>query len=870
MGTFLRRLRARIKYWNHDRDLAREIEAHREMAARRLAGGGVSDRDARAAASRLLGNTTLAREDARRVWLAAWIESVGQDLRYAVRALRRSPAFTLAAGGALVVAVGLNAGLFAVFNAIALKPWPISDPASAIIVFLTRDGRAGGVSPVEYRYLRDRSVTTKLAAIQAQEVVFGDDASDNAEPARFVTGNYFDVLSVKVRTGRPLVAGDDVIGAPRAVVVLGDAVWRRRLGADPGVVGRPIVINGVPFTVVGIAEPGATDSALDSLPPSAFLPLAALPLANGGDEFSRELLTSPNHCCVRVAGRLVDGRTSRDAQAELSVAHLDFRRTVAHASPEALARMGVSVTDTRLISQQESERLLPMFELMFAGMALLLLLACANVGNLQLARALSRRREVAIRLALGASRGRLVRQLLTEGAVLAAGAGAVALVIARVAPPFILVQLTGGEDAAALDLSPDVTLVAFSLGLSIAASVLFGLAPALRVTQSLAGGARTNRETNGGRVPLRTALLAAQVAISTVLLIGAGLLIRGVVRASTFDLGFRTTDVIVAGVELPRNAYSADARQAWYSAWRQTLEQAGLGEVGTGPVPLSGRGTVTAARLPGESEQANRFVQFNSVSPGYFAVLGLRVAAGRALETRDAGSGVVVNGSLARLLWSTTDVVGRPFYAGRGIRTVVGVAEDAHLSTLGQVPPAFFDVETDGARRILVRDAAGVRGRVAALTTALEARAILTMHPLSENVSASLRDSRIGAGLAVGVGIAGLVLAVMGAFGVFAYLVNERAREIGIRRAIGARRSDVAVLVLGRTARALGSGLGIGLTAALLAGPVLRTSLYGLSPRDPVAFLLAMGVLAVAAVVATIIPLRRAMRIDPAITLRQD
>jgi predicted permease len=686
-----------------------------------------------------------------------------------------------------------------------------------------------------------------------------------------VAGNYFDVLALRVQLGRPIIPDDDVVGAAKAVVVLGDAIWRSRFGADRSVVGRSVQINGTSFTVVGVAEPGATDSALETLPPAAFLPMAALPLANPGDEFSRELMTSSHHCCVRVAGRLADGRSAAGAQTELALAHLDFSRTIGGATPESLARMGVSVTDTRLISQQESATLLPIFALVFAGMTLLLLLACANVGNLQLARALSRQREVSIRLALGASRRRVIRQLMTEGALLATGAGLVAVVVAWLVPPLILVQLTGGKDAAALDLSPDARLILFALGLSLSASVLFGLAPALRATRRLADSARTNRQTSGGRVPLRTALLAAQVAISTVLLIAAGLLVRGVVRASTFDPGFRTSDVLVASVQLPRDAYAPAARQAWYSAWQQALGQAGIGQVGsTSTVPLGGRNTSTSVRLPGESEEADRIVQMHNVSPGYFSVLDFRFAAGRPLEARDAGAGVVVNETLARLLWSTTDVVGRPFYAGRGIRNVVGVMSDAHVTSLDAVAPAFFELSVSGRPEVFVRDIAGARERLAALTAQLEPRAALSIKPLSENVDLALRDSRIGADIAIGVGLAGLVLAAMGAFGVFAYLVNERSREIGIRRAIGARGVDVAFLVFGRTGRALGVGLAVGLAAALLAAPALESKLYGLNPRDPLTFTLALAVLALAAVTATIIPLRRAMHIDPAITLRQD
>ena len=869
MVRFFRRLRARVRYGHRGDDLAREIEAHRAMAQAALESSGLSLAKAKEQSMRQMGNIPLARERARDVWRPPRLESVWQDVRYAGRTLRRSPAFTAMAAAALVVAIGLNTSLFTVFNAVALKPWPIPHPDRAIVVFSeSAGGRATGVSPVEYRLLRDQARTVRLVAIFPLRVQFGGDSEDANSPARLVSANYFDVLGVGLRLGRGFLPDEDQAGAPRPVVVLGDAAWRQRFGADTGVIGRQVLLNGVPFTVVGVAVPDATDSPLESRRPLAWMPLAVSPLLNPNQPFARDLLTSPGHCCVQVAGRLVAGASRTTAAAELTTLDQQFRVGQHQTDPSR-----VLVADTTLSTQPDAGRVMPIFARLFGGVLLLLLLACANVGNLQLARAMSRRREISIRVSLGASRLRVVRQLLTEGAVLAVGAGALSIYVAYVLPPFLLAQLPGGEDAVSLRLGPDLRVLLFTATISLLACGLFSLAPALRGTCVTAEAVRGGRpEAVTGPVRLRTALLAIQVAISTVLLVAAGLLVRGVLHASTFDVRYQTKEVVAASLQLPRGAYSPQATHALLMNLQQALASADVGPVGTTTiVPLAHSTTSEGGiRLASEPVSAGRTVDLQTVSPAYFDVLDLPVVSGRAFTAADGGDALVVNETLARTLWPGGVAVGRTFVAGDNTGQVVGVVKDAYLTSLDRVPPTIFQQDRAESPQLVLRDRPGARQRVRAIMAGLDRRAIVTFHLLSDNLREYLRASIVGAAMAASLGLAGLGLAAIGVFGVFSYIVSERSREIGIRLAIGARARDVVRLVLGRTSGALGAGLVAGVGLSLVASPILRSVLYGVSPRDPLALVAGAAMLTAAALVATVVPVRRALRVDPAVTLRQD
>lgn len=871
MPTFFRRLRARLKYWNHERDLKREIEAHREMAAGAWVDSGHDDDEARVRAARQLGNTTLAREASRAVWVARWWEATSQDVRYALRGLRHAPGFALAAIFTLTAGLALNTSVFTAINAVLVRPWQLPNADRVVSVFLGRGSGAvtyGGMSVAELRYLAAESRTADIVGMRDEQVEF-DASPGDRRPVRVATGNYFSTLGVPVQVGRGFEPAEDLTDAPRAVVVLGDRTWRELYGGRADLVGTAIKINGVPFLVVGIAAPNAKDTPLDP-PAAAWLPFAATALLGGNESVDRHFLTDPATCCSDVAGRLVPGATRQAAQEELAGLSQRF-----HADHNIPSR-GIMVSGTALGDGPRAGTATPIFSLITAGTLLVLLLACANVGNLLLARALARRTEMRVRLALGASRGRVIRQLMTESLLVAGIAGLLSLPIAGWLPT----QLFAAIDpriAQALDMRIDMNVWLFTLAVVIFAAVSFALMPAIRATRA---AARLNAGARGGAdragVRLRMALLCGQVAIGVVLLITAGLLTRAVTRAGQIDPGFRLDDVTVATVSLPPLAYSAERKAALAaSIAAMTVADGSPLAAFAEREPLAQGNAIRQVRLPGEDAAANRTVEWQSVAPGYFAVMGIPMLSGRTPPT-GSQSEVVVNETMARLLWQTTDALGRVFVGGNGApMTVVGVAQDARLSEVDEQAPIGFAMAGVNERpsgaalpmTFVVRRTHAPDFERA--LTAIDARIRVVTKPVADNLDTMLRPSKLGASMAAAMGLLAIVIAGIGVSGVFSYLVTARRREVGVRLALGANRRSIVRVVLGSAGWALLGGALAGVLIAAALSPALQIYLYGLSPFDPVAFARALGLLAALAILATIGPIVRATRVDPAVTLRQ-
>jgi predicted permease len=869
MWLFLRRLRARLTHRHFDSDLQDELATHREMTERELIQGGANAEEARAGAARALGNLALAREDARRVWIAGWVETVWQDAHYALRMLRRSPLFACTAIGALVLGVSLNISLFTVFNAFVLRAWPVGH-ADRVVVIQQRNAfqTTYGMPPAETRFLNAHARSIEVVAYdEGPRVQIGGDATGQEAPVRIVSANFFSALEIPLQLGGGFVPSDDDPLNARPVVVLSGPAWRNRFGGDAAIIGRSVNLNNVPFTVIGVAVDGAGDSPA-TVPPDGWLPIVAVPLLEPSDPFARGFPVDPHKCCVKVAGRLRDQATPEAAAAELRA--LDQQFSVTFGVKPAV---DVRVTSTRLIDQPGA-RLVPLFALTFIGTLLLLLLACANVGNLLLARALARQREIAIRLALGAGRARVVRQLLTEGLVLAGVAMAVALPIAKLLPSLIFHFIDSGSatNPHPLDFGLDPAVLLFASVVAIMSSLLFSLAPALRGTRVVAASVRATRAgAIPNRLPLRTALLAVQVAISAVLLVAAGLLSRGIMHAAGSDLGFKTEGLMAAAIDLPKNAYSDSAQNALGDQLASQLSAAGIGTMGFSSLPPMGSMGMPGTTLPtGVGKQADTVGVFRlDVSPGYFDVLRIQTVEGRIFSEHEPHA-VVINRALERVLFRGESAIGKPLQRSAAPDIVVGVVNDAQISGFGLVPPTFFRPAHGFSQVVIAANTPEVTARIRSVVKALEPRAVVMTTRMSDSVKTQLQASMFGAAIAVGIGLSALLLAGIGVFGVFSYMVAERAHEIGVRLALGARGSDIVRTVLGGVGVAIGSGLGIGLLLAAGAGSLLSRSLYDLSPRDPVAFAWAVGVLATAALASTALPVWRALRVDPASTLRQD
>lgn len=870
MTSFFRRLRARLRYRRFNAELMEELDVHRAMAEDELRASGEAPEDATRQAARQLGNVTLARESARGVWLAPWLESLWQDVRYALRGLRASPSFTLPVLGVLVITMGLTTSLFVAAESLLFRPWPVADAHRVVKVATTQrvqNAVLSSIGAVEYRYLRDHARSVDLVAMGSMPVRLGTSSDAPMSSLRLVSGNYFSVLGIPLVTGRGLVQEDDDAGSA-AVAVISQGLWQRLFSGAAGVVGSTLHVDGVPFAIVGIARAGATDDDLHAAPPDAWIPLQARAALSSPRSYPephpQALLQAPRGHGVQLAGRLADDANMRSAAAELQGLAAQY------ADAYDVSPLDISVTSTALADQASAEQALRLLSLLALAVFLMLLLGCANVGNLQLARGLSRRSDMSVRLALGASRGRLIRQLLVEGLVLSVVAACLAMFVAQYLPRWVFVTLPGNP-ATASRLADRVTLDTssffFTLALAVGVCLVAGLLPALKTTRI------TVRTRSAGidRTRLRSALLGLQVAISAILLIGTGLLVRSINHTASAGLGFDPYSVAAVSFGLPQEGYDAAAREQFSRRVVEAVAQSGVGPfAGTAFVPFVTHRTSLAVRLPGgaDDERGYRAVTHH-VTSSYFDLLNIPVVAGRVFDAGSSAEDVVINQALAQLLWPDAPAIGRVFLDGDLYRRVAAVVGDAQTENVHQVSPTYY--QGDGAfSALLVRNDPIAIAHAQDVIRSLEPSASPLHQDFLPRLRNQLAPSVAGATIAAALGALALLLAGIGTLGVFSYLVNERTREIGVRMALGARALDIVRLLARRMSWPLFGGLAVGVVAALALGRFIARSLYGISPYDPIAYAAVLIVLVLAAVVAAFIPARRAVRVDPAVTLRHE
>jgi predicted permease len=871
----IRRLLARIRNRRFDEDLAEELRFHEEMKRRTLEAAGARPEDASWQARRALGNVTLMREASRGVWIAPWLESIAQDVRYGVRTLVRQPTHTITAGLALVLAIGLNTSLFTVFKGLALDPWPARAPGRLVLVSARNESRTVGPSVDEYRFMREhaRSFSGLVAYTWP-----GNGARLRA-PGRpeeyfhpvWASANFFDVLGIRMQLGSGFIPEDDLPGNRRAPLVISSAMWRGYFGADAAIVGQPAYVSGKPFTVVGVLE---EDFYGIGRPVDFWMPLSAISSAD-----SHRIAWEPSPksavCCIGMAGRLAPGVRVSQAREELQLLHERFSTSMSPA-PTGSGRNStgrVDIYGTAPISGPGAARF-ELLALFGAAVLLILVLACANVGNVQLARGLARRREIATRLSIGASRRRVVRQLLTEGLVLACAAGALGIAIAAVLPSLLFRLLD--EEIPGYMIDPDWQVVLFTLVICVFACVVFGLLPAFHATRvAIPMGAMDRASTKPSRFHLRSVLLGTQIAVSTVLLVGAALATRAVVHALAFDPGFDADGIHIVATSLPTEGFTAKQRQAFSGQLLGELERSTTDPIALATfAPFNSAPYVMSMMLPGERPADSRSVRLRPVSSRYFELLGIPLTRGRMFDSQ-APNEAVVNESFARTYWHGADPLGQTVHdiSSRTLAivrsyTVVGVVRDAYLTGLDRIEPVIFPPGTSGS--FLTRGGPAAVERIRAAALGLNAAASVTSRPLTDELGRYLEESRIGAAFAWALGLLGLTLAAVGVFGVFAYAVEERRREIGVRLALGAAGRQIIRMLVSTSGRAMAIGFAAGLLLSLACGPVLRRYLFGLSPLDPQAYGLVGALLLGAALVATFIPARRACRVDPAVTLREE
>ncbi|HEX5216432.1 MAG TPA: ABC transporter permease [Vicinamibacterales bacterium] len=864
MFAWFRRLRARIRYRSFDADLRQEIDAHRAMAEAELRSRGVAPGEARAAASRAMGNVTLAREDARGVWLAPWLESVWQDVKYGVRSLRRSPAFTITALLTMTIGIGISTAMFTTINAVILRPWPIERPEQVVLI-----KPEGGAPRERWQFgLGDRddfaSRSTTLSHVAATHFAFFTPAADPEARTviaygQFVTPGFFETVGVPIALGRNFRPDDDREGAAERVAIISHAFWHRMFGGARDAIGRALYFQKQAYTVIGVAREGWRGE--QPYRDDIWLPLQAMRNFKPEDALFSD---SAGRCCVALIGRLAAGATAIRAAQELTA----FARQRS-SQPDAAARR-VEVTGTSMYARFPAPLRAMIIASTVIATAIVLLLTGANIAHLQLARALARAREVRTRLALGAGRSRIARQLITEAVLLSTVAGVLGLALVyAVLDPLMRISEMPTRDVWA----PDAAVFTYCVGTSLLMSFAFSLLPALRSTRiGLAtGDGRT--ATPAGRLRFNLALLTAQIALSTSLLSCASLLTRAVTHAISGDIGY-SIDGVTTATYRPGGASTQTGPGA--AAARQTIERALTAAFPriafTDVAPFTHAETVDVRRPAGSVREA-RSADIAPVSANAFEVLGIPLVTGRPFSGHPGSGEAVVNETFARLLWPQDGAVGQRFVAGTQSYTVVGVTRDVYFTARDSIRPTFHVLagRTRTYPAVLVRtNEPGVTDRIAAIITDVDANATVTVRSLADTIAEGLGDSAAGATAAWAGGLLALALATFGVFGVFAYVVEARRREIGIRIALGAQKGQV-LSALFRPARvATVAGLVLGLLLSLSLGSVLQSLLFGLSPFDPTAFGVVAAILTAAGVLATYVPVRRALRVDPAVILKQD
>ncbi len=816
------------------------------------------------------------------------MNTLWQDLRYGLRMMWKSPGFTLVAVVALALGIGANATIFSFVNALLLRPLAGVRAPERLVAVYTSDYSSGLYGASSYPdYVDFRQQADAFDGLAAySDTVMSVTGGDEAERLRgsYVTGNYFDVLGVASRLGRTLQPSDDVTPGAHPVVVIGAGLWQRRFGADPNIVGRTLALDGRAFTVVGVAADNFRGLRLGPSP-EYWLPMMME---------SASVLNKRGNRGLELTGRLKAGATREQAQAQIAT----IAARLAQAYPETNLgtlerpkepRPMTVVGEARIEpAAQKSVRFVSL--LLLAAVGLVLLIACANVANLMLARAAARRREIAVRLALGAGRWRIVRQLLTESVLLATLGGTAGLLVALWTVD-VVPTLFPPEEAGGLDLSLDWRVLAFTCGVTLLTGVLFGLAPALQATRAdLTTALKDDAAAHGyslRRFSLRGVLVVTQLALSLVLLVGAGLFMRSLRAALVFDPGFAPQQLLLASLETRAANLTKEQGQAFY---QQTLERVAAlpgvrGVTMTRVIPISGGGQRRSVLIENYQPQAGEDIELNTniVGPNFFNTMGIPLVAGRDFSTQDregAPGVVVVNEEFARRYFAGQSALGRSvrWNEKSPALEIVGVARNAKYRSLReqQLPFIYIPLAQEHQRgmTLIVRAAddpaalvSSVRNEVRSLNKDVPVYAVKTM---TEQIGAALAPDRMIAALLSTFGGAALLLAAVGLYGVMAYSVAQRTREIGIRMALGAQGGDIARLVVGQGLLLILIGAVAGLAMSLALTRVLASLLFNVSATDPLTFAGITLLLAVVALLACYIPARRAAKVDPMIALRYE
>jgi predicted permease len=904
-----------------EEELEREITSHLALLEEDFLCSGLSAEEAHLAARRAYGGVEQAKQMHRDERSILWLEQLGQDIRYALRQLCMAPGFAITVILTIALGIGANTAIFTLMHAILMKALPVGDPKSLIRIgdkpdcclgdgLQHRNGDFTIFSYLLYRSLRESTPEfAQLAAMQADHNPISVRRANNtaqAEPSEFVTGNYFSTLGIGAFAGRTLTDADDQPGAAPAVVMSYQA-WQSDFGSDMSVVGATFYLQSHPVTVVGIAPPGFFGDRISANPPAFWIPLSAEPLLQQANSF----LQQPDECWLYVLGRIQPGVAQGPLQEKIS-AHLrqwiaaqDAYKKVRAAT--ILPRLHVILTPGGAGIQELQEKSGDELYLLLTISGFVLLVACANVANLLLARGAKRRTEICMRMALGAARPRLIRQMLTESMLLSSLGGLAGLALAYAGTRSILALAFPSSLHSAINVTPSLPVLGFAFLLSLITGIVFGIVPAWITShgnpaEALKGANRAAGDRSG--LPQRS-LIVFQAALSLVLLVGAGLLGRSLRNLEHQDFGFQTAHRYVLHLDPLGAGYPPEKLETLNRSLEQQLTAiTGMQSVGLAIYsPLDGNDWTFDAYIPGQPKpgpQVDNSVLINRVSPNFFAAAGQPVIRGRGFSEGDTTGTqfvAVVNQAFAKKYFPNEDPIGRHFGLSAredlGAYEIVGVVanakyrrprEDAEPMFFGPLSqwqhnlkdPTAINLETQthyitsvvmsfrGAPQNLE---AMLRGTLAHIDPKLT---ILDLRSLDEQLAGNFNQERLVARLTALFGLLTLVLASVGLYGITSYQVAQRTREIGLRMALGAQRNRMAAVVMRGALVQVVLGLAVGLPISLLGAHWIQSQLYEVKSYDPLSLFMAIVVLSTAAVLASFLPARRAASIDPMQALRAD
>ena len=900
MLPVLRRLWFAIRQRRYERELAEELAFHHEMKQRELEADGLGAVDARHAADRALGSLALARDRSRDVWQPHWLQGLGQDVRLAFRALAAAPIVSLAAVVSLALGIGANTAIFSLVNSLLIRTLPVATPERLVTLTTPRIIAIGGSTigwpyPVWQQLWQRREMFDGIVAWSSTRLNIAAKGETEFVQGLLVNGSYFETLGVPAIAGRTLTVNDDRRGGGNdgPVAVISYAFWQRRFGGAADAMGKTLTLEQVPFTIVGITSPEFFGTEVGRNFDVA-LPLGTEPLVHGRDSW-----LDGTQSQLFVMARLKPGDSASQATTMLRGVQPVIQKATVPPGTDPTHYLWEPFTlvpsnGDSYISRRYGRALMTLMVVV----GLVLVVACANIANLLLARVTARGHELSVRMALGASRWRLVRQLFTESAVLSAIGTLSALLVANWGSRMLVQQISTRNNIVFLDLSIDWRVLAFTSGVAVATTVLFGSGPALRASRRAPLDAMNSRRgsSSESRSALASSLVVLQVSLSVVLVVAAGLFVRTFISLSTRPVGFERERVLVVAVNAQRAAVAPAARMAMFERVRESIGQLpGVADVALSTqMPVSGSSMLDLINVSGGATVPPTIIgglgnaYANVISPTWFNTMGMPLVAGRgftAVDRQGSRRVAVVNQAVSRAFLNGENPVGHTLIGrdpGEPPEIVGMVADSIYTSVREPVPPTvYFPLAQhpippfqQGALNLSVRAANGSPARLTRAIIAAAARVdpdlALTFRPLADQVGASVTQERVVAMLSGFFGALALLLAGVGLYGVTAYAVNRRRREIGIRIALGAERQRVLAMVLSRVTTLVALGIVIGTAISLWASRLVVTLLYGVEPRDPATLASAVVALAFVGFGAGWLPARRATHVDPAVVLRDE